>query len=293
VGRGLAPGDQGRGAAVCGAAARALVSGGWGDYDRGPAPFRPSAGGRLPFRPPASVSAQFVTGPLPEGGAARLPEHETTYRRLRDLLLFGALAPGQKVTIQGLVADLGAGMTPVREAIRRLTAEGALEPHGNRRVSVPRLTAAQLDELAFARLAIEPELARRAAARITPDGIAALGRIDRQIDAAIAAGDLAGYLRGNFQFHFALYGAAGAPVLRGLAQALWLRSGPSLRVVIEAGGQIGPDRHREALSALAAADPAALADAIARDIRQGLDRIALAIVGPGGADGDARGGAAR
>lgn len=203
----------------------------------------------------------------------RLPEHETTYRRLRDMLLFGAVAPGQKVTIQGLVADLEAGMTPVREAIRRLTAEGALEPQGNRRVLVPRLTLAQLDELAFARLAIEPQLARRACARMSEDGAAALAALDADIDAAISAGDLAGYLRGNYRFHFALYDTADAPILRGIAQGLWLRTGPSLRVVVEAGGARGPDRHREALAALQSGDAQTLAEALAQDIRQGLDRI--------------------
>lgn len=211
--------------------------------------------------------------------AAILPVHETTYRRLRDLVLFGALAPGQKVTIQGLVADLGAGMTPVREAIRRLTAEGALEPHGNRRVSVPRLTAAQLEELALARLAIEPELARRAVGRITPAAAARLAAEDAAIDAAIAAGDVAGYLRGNYAFHFGLYDLAGAPILRGIAQGLWLRTGPSLRVVIESGRRPGPDRHREALAALAAGDADGLAAAIAADIRQGIERIGAALAG--------------
>ena len=212
--------------------------------------------------------------------AANLPVHETTYRKLRDLVLFGALAPGQRVTIQGLVAELGAGMTPVREAIRRLTAEGALEPHGNRRVSVPRLTGAQLEELSLARLAVEPELARRAAGRVTPGALARLAAEDAAIDAAIAAGDVAGYLRGNYAFHFGLYDLAAAPILRGIAQGLWLRIGPSLRVVIEAGRQPGPDRHREALAALGAGDGGALAQAVAADIRQGIERIGAALTVP-------------
>ena len=55
----------------------------------------------------------------------KIPTHEVTYGHLRDMVLTGGLAPGQAVTIQGLIHDLGAGMTPVREAIRRLTAEGA------------------------------------------------------------------------------------------------------------------------------------------------------------------------
>ena len=69
--------------------------------------------------------------------SAGLPAHEMTYRALKELLLFGEIAPGQAVTIQGLVARLEVGMTPVREALRRLISEGALEFQGNRRVSVP------------------------------------------------------------------------------------------------------------------------------------------------------------
>jgi DNA-binding GntR family transcriptional regulator len=205
--------------------------------------------------------------------AVRLPEHETTYRRLREMVLFGVLAPGQKVTIQGIARALDAGMTPVREAIRRLTAEGALELHENRRVSVPRLRPAQVDELAYARRMLEPKLARMALERIGEPGIAALAAIDRQLDAAIEEGDVHGYLACNHRFHFALYEAARAPILLSLTQSLWLRFGPSLRVVIESGGTIGPDRHRDALAALRAGDADAVAAAIEADVVQGLERV--------------------
>ena len=93
-----------------------------------------------------------------DADSRKIPSHEVTYSRLRDMILYGHLAPGAQVTIQGLIADLGAGMTPVREAIRRLTAEGALLPQGNRRVAVPQLSAEMLDQVAFARLAIEPKI---------------------------------------------------------------------------------------------------------------------------------------
>jgi hypothetical protein len=136
------------------------------------------------------------------------------------------------VTIQGLIAELGAGMTPVREAIRRLTAEGALLPQGNRRVAVPPMTAETLDQLAFARLSIEPHLAERAAARLTPALIARLAGIDDAVTAAMDRGDIPAYLQANHAFHFALYEAADAPVLLDLARSLWLRAGPSLRAVI-------------------------------------------------------------
>lgn len=69
----------------------------------------------------------------------KLPDHERAYRALREMVLHGELSPGQPVTIQGLVEALGLGMTPVREAIRRLTSQGALMFKGNRRVEVPQI----------------------------------------------------------------------------------------------------------------------------------------------------------
>jgi DNA-binding GntR family transcriptional regulator len=208
----------------------------------------------------------------------KIPSHEVTYARLRDMILFGHLAPGAPVTIQGLIADLGAGMTPVREAIRRLTAEGALLPQGNRRVAVPQMSAEMLDQVAFARLAIEPNLAARAAGRLTQSQIDRLEAIDGKVNKAIEAGNLPDYLAANHAFHFALYEAADAPVLLDLARSLWLRAGPSLRVVIDRfGRETAPDLHREALAAMRARDGRALAAAIERDIQQGVDHVRQAL----------------
>ena len=205
---------------------------------------------------------------------AKLPEHERVYRRLRDMVLFGELAPGQAVTIQGLVALLDAGATPVREAIRRLTAERALSALGNRRVCVPELNRAQVQEIIFARNALEPELARRAAARLSAADIDRLAQVDAALNDAIAAGDVQGYLRENHRFHHDLYARAEAPILAAMVQALWLRIGPSLRVVC---GRIGtanlPDLHDETLAALRARDDVAAARAIRGDIAQGHDQI--------------------
>jgi DNA-binding GntR family transcriptional regulator len=208
----------------------------------------------------------------------KIPSHEVTYARLRDMILFGHLAPGAPVTIQGLIADLGAGMTPVREAIRRLTAEGALLPQGNRRVAVPQLSAEMLDQVAFARLAIEPNLAARAASRLTSAQIDRLEAIDAKVNRAIDAGNLPDYLAANHAFHFALYEAADAPVLLDLARSLWLRAGPSLRAVIDRfGRETAPDLHREALAAMRVRDAKALAAAIERDIQQGVDHVRQAL----------------
>jgi DNA-binding GntR family transcriptional regulator len=213
-----------------------------------------------------------------DADSRKIPSHEVTYARLRDMILFGHLAPGAPVTIQGLIGDLGAGMTPVREAIRRLTAEGALLPQGNRRVAVPELKAEMLEQVAYARLAIEPKLAELAAQKLTEAQIDRLEAIDGAVNRAIDAGRLADYLSANHAFHFALYEAAEAPVLLDLARSLWLRAGPSLRAVIDRfGREAAPDLHREALAAMRARDGKALARAIERDIQQGVDHVRQAL----------------
>ena len=208
----------------------------------------------------------------------KIPTHEVTYSRLRDMILYGVLAPGQPVTIQGLTADLGAGMTPVREAIRRLAAEGALMPQGNRRVTVPRLTGPLLDQIAFARMTVEPKLAEMACAHVTPALLAQLRDLDRPITAAIKAHDVQSYLQNNHAFHFALYEASGAGVLVDMARSLWLRFGPSLRVVVSRDGALAlPDLHIEALIAMDRGDATAVAQAMQRDIAQGVDQVRLAL----------------
>lgn len=210
--------------------------------------------------------------------ARKIPTHELTYVRLRDLILYGHLEPGAAVTIQGLVTMLDAGMTPVREAIRRLSAEGALEALGNRRVVVPKMTLAMLDQVAFARLTIEPKLAELAAAHLTPELIEGLRRIDNRVDSTVQAGDIPGYLESNHAFHFCLYEASQAPVLVDMARSMWLRFGPALRVVCARYGRDAlPDRHFDALAAMQDGDAAALRSAIESDIQQGIEQVRAAL----------------
>ena len=199
------------------------------------------------------------------------PTHETIYRLVRDMILFGEFVPGQPLTIHGLAEQIGTGITPAREAIRRLTAEGALETLENRRVMVPLMTADKLDQIALLRLAAEPELARKAASRCSPTDIDTLVVLDDTINTAIQNGDIRSYLEANYSFHFSLYRAADAAVLLDVTEGLWLRIGPALRVVC---GRFGTeqlvDHHRAAITALRQGRPDAVGQAMAEDIRQGI-----------------------
>ncbi len=210
----------------------------------------------------------------PQKNGAGLPTHELVYRQLRDMVLFGELLPGQAVTIQGLILHLSAGMTPVREALRRLIAEGALEAQGNRRISVPRLTLANVDELIFARQTIDPKLVFMATSNITKANMAALTVEDEALDRAIVAGNIPGYLQHNYRFHTMLYDIADAPILRSVALRMWLQFGPSLRVVCgRVGTQNLVDEHKEVLAAMAEGDAERAAAAIRADVLQGMEQV--------------------
>ncbi len=225
---------------------------------------------------PADGDMHRSEGAQPED--ASLPTHERVYRRLRNLILWGEIAPGQPVTIQGLTERLDAGMTPVREAIRRLIAEGALDFQGNRRVSVPELTAAHLDELIYARKALDSRLTEMAFSHITASDIEGLEEIDAALDRAIAAGDIRGYLDLNHRFHSRIYTLARASILTDLAEGLWLRFGPSLRVVCgRVGTQNLPDLHKQAIAALRRGDPTGAAHAMEQDVVQGMEVVRTAL----------------
>jgi len=203
--------------------------------------------------------------------SAKTPAHQNVYTAIRELILFGDVVPGEALTIQGLQARLGAGMTPVREALRRLTSEGAVEMLGNRRICVPVLTTARVEELFFIRKMLEPELARRAAQNISGEGINALKAIDARLNEAIEHGDVKGYMRHNYLFHNALYSHSNAPMMLDTVDRLWLRFGPSQREICGRWGTANlPDRHAELLEALRARDAFGAARSIGDDILQGM-----------------------
>ena len=207
---------------------------------------------------------------------ASLPAHELVYRRVRDKVLFGDLAPGQAVTIQGLVEEIGVSMTPVREAIRRLTAEGALVFQGNRRVCVPQMDENSFSELVFARQSVEPELARLACENISEDAIPELRAIDQCVNRAIEAGDVPRYMFENHRFHFELYGHANSSILAPMAEGLWLRYGPLYRIICGKWGTANvKDFHDEAVTALQDGDGKAAAEAILLDIQQGFEIVRI------------------
>ncbi|MDP5359697.1 MAG: GntR family transcriptional regulator, partial [Paracoccaceae bacterium] len=85
--------------------------------------------------------------------------HERVYRALRTQIMHGEIPPGEALTLRGIGKSHDVSMTPAREAVRRLVAEGALFLSSSGRVSTPALSDDRIEELATLRAVLEPELA--------------------------------------------------------------------------------------------------------------------------------------
>ncbi|PLX36079.1 MAG: GntR family transcriptional regulator [Hyphomicrobiales bacterium] len=198
---------------------------------------------------------------------------------LRLALITGQIVPGNTVTLRGLAATLGTSMTPVREAIRTLAAENAIEVRDNGRIQIPQMTEQRFEDLVKARVLLEPEAAAAAMNNLDSDAIDRLQAIDDEIDASLESGDVEAYMRLNHDFHFALYEASGSKVFLTLIESLWLQFGPFMRTVYGRVGTIQlDDQHKEALDAIRAGNVAALKRAIAADILDGMRLIGVALL---------------
>ena len=197
--------------------------------------------------------------------------HERVYRSLRSRIMHGEIDPGTSLTLRGIGADFDVSMTPAREAVRRLVAEGALTLSASGRVTTPELANERIEELAALRSLIETELASRALPRAHMALIERLTAINTTIAEAIVKGDAVGYIRLNLEFHRTLYLRAQAPAMLATAETVWLQLGPTMRALYgKLNRTEAPANHRLILAALRAGDEPSLRLAVRSDVTQGL-----------------------
>lgn len=189
--------------------------------------------------------------------------------------MYGELAPGAALTLRGIGKTYDVSMTPAREAVRRLVAEGALFLSNSGRVSTPELSSERLEELAALRALIEVELASRALPRAHMALIERLVAINNTVNEAVTRRDAVGYIRANLEFHRTLYLRAQAPAMLAMTETVWLQLGPTMRALY---GRLRrtepPQQHRLIIAALKAGDEPGLRLAVRSDVTQGLRLLA-------------------
>lgn len=211
------------------------------------------------------------------GESAEQSNITRTVLRLREMILDGKFAPGERLSELPLVELLGVSRTPVRLALTALEHEGLVVPRATGGYQVREFTHQDIADAIELRGVMEGTAARFAAERgITPAQLEELNVINEQIGAVVREPDYASfgqYVDSNSRFHQAIVDAAASPVLeRALAGVASLPfAGPSAFVLAEAELResreillISHHQHR-ALTEAIAARQSARAESLARE----------------------------
>ncbi|MCA0206101.1 GntR family transcriptional regulator [Pararhodobacter sp.] len=213
-----------------------------------------------------------TTRPLPD--PSTLSAHDRVYRTLRTQVMHGELPPGHALTLRGIAREFGVSMTPARESIQRLVAEGALTMSASGRVQTPELGNERIEELASIRALLEPELGSRALPRAHSALIDRMEAINAANTDAVLRGDAVTYVRTNLEFHRTLYLRAQSPAMLAMVETIWLQLGPTMRALYgRLRRNTPPPHHRMILAALKAGDEPGLRLAIRTDVTQGLRHL--------------------
>lgn len=219
--------------------------------------------------------------PLKMSPVERETFQRQSYRKLRDALMKGRFMPGDTVSLRGLARELGTSPMPIREAVRHLVAEKALELKQNRTFSVPVMTRAKLDELRKLRIILEGSVAEEAGKNIGEADLIEMHGLQDEMKSAILRGDSKRYLTKNQDFHFLLYKSAAMNFAVDIIETLWLQIGPSFNFLL-LGEQSGKrsssvdtsfltSHHDALLKALERRHPVAVRHALEQDINEGMD----------------------
>ena len=189
---------------------------------------------------------------------------DAAYAQLRAALIDGHFVPGQSFTIRALAGVFGTSVMPVRDALKRLVAERALDLLPNRTVIVPRMSRARFEEVLQIRLAL----------------VEAMVQDDAAMSEAVAAGNVARYLSSNRRFHFRLYAMADMQVMQSVIEAMWMQVGPYLNQVFREADNRGTrqagNHHHAVIAALRNGDARAVGHAIASDLSDAANAILAA-----------------
>lgn len=195
-------------------------------------------------------------------------QQDSTYATLRQWVTVGRFLPGERLKIREVAEALGIGTMPVRAALLRLAAEGALTHSPNCGVSVPRLSKAEFDDVLQNRLLLEGDAAERGAHRLSAADKALLRAMLALMAQALAVKDAKAYLDANEEFHLVLYRAAGSPLLLSLIETVWLKVGPLSNQLFDDNAALGVlnDAHDDLMDALENGDAAGARRALERDL---------------------------
>ena len=160
----------------------------------------------------------------PKRNAERKTKKDLMVEMLREAILSGALAPGERLLQEELAERFEVSPTPVREAIQQLIAEGVLSHSPYKGVQVAEAEVEAVQEIYLIRAVLEGLATRLAAPNLKISTLGRLNAIQTEIKDHVAKGDIAPIRKLNFDFHMLIYSAAEAPQLFQLIKSLWVKT---------------------------------------------------------------------
>jgi len=170
---------------------------------------------------PASLAPELT----PADNSLSEPVERQVYRNIRHGLMSGLIAPGAVLTSRSLATQLNVSAQPVRDALKRLEADGVLESRPQSGFFLRTLSVAEYREITEIRQRLEGLAASHAAKTIQPATIAKLRKLNARMGKMEKPHQ---YLAQNFQFHFTVYEESRLPSLLAIIENLWMRIGPML-----------------------------------------------------------------
>lgn len=196
---------------------------------------------------------------------------------LREGIISGRFPRGDRLKQQELATMLNTSITPVREALKLLAAEGYVVGDSFRGAVVAPFDLAASGEVQSLRILLETQLVRSAAEKITSEGVAELRALAAQFASAFDAGDNEAARAANYRFHHRMFEFAAMPQTLHFVQILWARY--PFDLINKIGGRVtrAADEHEELLQALIMSDTAAAMLATRHHIESGWLELQRAI----------------
>jgi DNA-binding GntR family transcriptional regulator len=192
---------------------------------------------------------------------------------LREGIISGQFPRGAKLKQAQIAEMIGTSITPVREAIKLLEAEGFVLGSSHRGAIVAPFDINATEEITDLRVTLECKLALKAVGRLSAQDIDNLRALQDQIEDAAAHGDRDAVRSINYRFHELIYIAADLPQTLSFVRALWARYPFDLINRLDQRIDRASKEHREMLSAIIARDEAAFLQALRSHIQSAWDEF--------------------
>ncbi len=150
-------------------------------------------------------------------------KQESVAEIIRERIIIGLYDRGTKLKQADLAEELGVSITPVREALLALEAEGYVRGLPHKGLEVPNFAPERLGEIYDLRVSLERDLTVAALENMDPAGLDKLLSLQRELEAALKTRDLFKVRTANYRFHFSLYDLAQRPQTLHFVRVLWAK----------------------------------------------------------------------